>query len=58
MFTGRRGARVMTQITRIVGYYAMLHNWNRSKLAELRDRQRGEYALAEPAPVGGGEVAA
>jgi len=44
---GQRSPRVMTHLTRIVGYYSQLHNWNRSKLAELRDRQKGSYALPE-----------
>jgi hypothetical protein len=49
VFLGERPASIMVQITRIVGYYSMLKNWNRSKLAELRDRQKGNYALdAEP----------
>jgi hypothetical protein len=29
--------------TRIVGYYSATHNWNASKLGELRDRQNGNY---------------
>jgi len=33
-------------ITRIVGYYSRIANWNKSKLGELRDRQRGNYSLA------------
>lgn len=48
VFTGQRSPRVMVQITRIVGYYSQLHNWNRSKLAELRDRHKGDYVLGEP----------
>ncbi len=31
-------------ITRIVGYYSRVHNWNKSKLGELHDRQRRDYA--------------
>lgn len=45
----RRLPRVLLQVTRIVGYYSFIHSWNRSKLAELADRQKGNYALAEPA---------
>jgi hypothetical protein len=30
-------------ITRIVGYYSRTHNWNKSKIGELRDRQKGQY---------------
>lgn len=32
-------------MTRVVGYYSRVNNWNRSKLAELQDRQRGNYSL-------------
>jgi len=42
---GTRAPRVMTHITRIVGYYSQLHNWNKSKIAELRDRGRGDYGV-------------
>lgn len=45
----KRPASVMTHISRVVGYYSMIRNWNGSKLAELRDRHRGSYALPEPA---------
>jgi hypothetical protein len=30
-------------VTRIVGYYSRTHNWNKSKIGELRDRQNGNY---------------
>ena len=39
----------MTHVTRIVGYYSQLQNWNRSKLAELRDRHKGDYSVPEVA---------
>jgi ribonucleoside-triphosphate reductase len=32
-------------ITRIVGYFSRISNWNKSKLGELRDRHRGNYSL-------------
>jgi hypothetical protein len=32
-------------ITRIVGYYSKVHNWNKSKLGELEDRHQGNYAV-------------
>ncbi len=47
VLTGRRQARVLTHLTRIVGYFSQVHNWNRSKHAELRDRQSGSYVVAE-----------
>jgi ribonucleoside-triphosphate reductase len=33
-------------MTRIVGYYSRVNNWNKSKLGELKDRRRGNYRLA------------
>ncbi|MBA2123643.1 anaerobic ribonucleoside-triphosphate reductase [bacterium Unc6] len=33
-------------ITRIVGYYSRINNWNPSKLAELEDRHSGDYKVA------------
>jgi len=38
-------------ITRIVGYFSRINNWNKSKLGELRDRHRGEYAVKEKAGI-------
>jgi ribonucleoside-triphosphate reductase len=34
-------------LTRIVGYFSKLSNWNKSKLAELGDRHRGSYLPEE-----------
>lgn len=34
-------------ITRVIGYYSAVHNWNPSKVGELRDRQRGNYAVSQ-----------
>jgi ribonucleoside-triphosphate reductase len=30
-------------MSRVVGYYSSINNWNASKLAELKDRQKGKY---------------
>ena len=30
-------------VTRIVGYYSRVNNWNSSKIGELRDRRAGNY---------------
>jgi len=30
-------------LTRIVGYFSRIRNWNKSKLGELKDRHRGNY---------------
>ena len=32
-------------VTRVVGYFSRITNWNRSKLGELKARQRGQYAV-------------
>ena len=47
VLTGKRQARVLTHLTRIVGYFSQVHNWNRSKHAELADRRRGGYFIPE-----------
>ena len=36
-------------VTRIVGYFSRLSNWNKSKLGELKDRHRGNYSVGESA---------
>lgn len=42
---GRREASVLNHVTRVVGYFSRVENWNVSKLGELRDRQKGRYTL-------------
>lgn len=37
-------------ITRIVGYYSRVTNWNKSKIGELRDRTDGRYGLTNTPP--------
>ncbi len=39
----KRKAKCLDQITRIVGYYSRVDNWNKSKIGELRDRVLGRY---------------
>jgi hypothetical protein len=41
-----RGPIVLNGITRIVGYYSRVNNWNKSKIGELRDRKSKNYALS------------
>ncbi len=43
---GRREPVVLQHMTRVVGYYSRVENWNRSKLGELKDRHKGQYAVA------------
>ncbi len=33
------------QVTRVVGYYSRVENWNKSKLGELKDRHKGDYRV-------------
>lgn len=32
-------------VTRIVGYYSRVNNWNKSKIGELQDRHKGKYSV-------------
>ena len=34
-------------MSRVVGYYSIIENWNESKQAELVDRQKGSYKIDE-----------
>jgi ribonucleoside-triphosphate reductase len=33
-------------MTRVVGYFSRIHNWNKSKVGELADRHKGNYSVA------------
>jgi hypothetical protein len=44
---GDREPQVLHHMTRVVGYYSRIDNWNPSKIGELRDRQKGTYAIKE-----------
>lgn len=44
--TGEREPQILSHVTRIVGYYSSIENWNQSKIGELKDRQKGDYSLA------------
>lgn len=45
VITQQRKPIVLNGITRIVGYYSRVNNWNKSKVGELRDRYQQNYAL-------------
>lgn len=49
-FCGRRESQVLRHLTRVVGYYSRVENWNASKIGELKDRQKGNYVLPEGEP--------
>lgn len=38
-------------MSRVVGYYSIIENWNESKQAELKDRQSGMYKISEESPM-------
>lgn len=40
-----REPMVIDGITRIVGYFSKISNWNKSKIGELHDRRKGNYAV-------------
>lgn len=35
----------LAYVTRVVGYFSQINNWNVSKQAELKDRQKGNYSV-------------
>ncbi len=39
----KRKAECLEGVSRIVGYYSRVSNWNKSKIGELRDRVLGRY---------------
>lgn len=44
------GSESVEHITRVVGYFSKIQNWNRSKRqGELPDRQKGQYSVVEVA---------
>lgn len=40
-----RNPSILQHMTRIVGYFSRISNWNDSKMAELSDRHKGQYAI-------------
>ncbi len=43
---GERSPVILNGITRIVGYFSKVNNWNKSKISELNDRRKGEYGVS------------
>jgi ribonucleoside-triphosphate reductase len=39
------GSKNVYGISRVVGYFSRINNWNKSKTAEFRDRQKGDYRV-------------
>jgi anaerobic ribonucleoside-triphosphate reductase len=42
---GHCGSEDVYGMTRVVGYFSRITNWNKSKLGELKDRRRGDYSV-------------
>lgn len=43
---GKREPQVLQHMTRVVGYFSRVENWNKSKVGELKDRRKGNYSVA------------
>jgi ribonucleoside-triphosphate reductase (formate) len=41
------GSRNVYGISRIVGYFSRIKNWNKSKIGELADRHKGNYSVGD-----------
>lgn len=39
------GLSPLVHISRVVGYYSRIENWNKSKQGELKDRHKGNYSV-------------
>jgi hypothetical protein len=37
------GTQPLYHVSRVVGYYSRIENWNDSKIGELKDRRQGDY---------------
>jgi len=47
---GHCGSRNVYGISRIVGYFSRINNWNKSKIGELADRHKGNYSVGDFLP--------
>jgi len=43
-------------VSRIVGYFSRITNWNKSKLGELKDRHKGNYSVVGSVPSAAGRT--
>ena len=39
------GSTNVVGYSRVVGYFSVINNWNKGKVAEFDDRQKGNYSL-------------
>lgn len=47
LMIGERNPLPIYHVSRIVGYFSRIENWNPSKLGELEDRRKGNYTIPE-----------
>jgi hypothetical protein len=47
---GNKDRESLKPMSRIVGYYSYITNWNKSKLGELNARHAGDYSVENPRP--------
>ena len=45
--TGEKDIEPLYHVTRVCGYFSRTSSWNPSKVGELHDRRRGNYAIPE-----------
>ena len=41
------GSENVYGVSRVVGYYSKIENWNTGKKVEFKDRQKGNYEVGE-----------
>uniref|UniRef100_A0A6H1ZUQ2 Uncharacterized protein n=1 Tax=viral metagenome TaxID=1070528 RepID=A0A6H1ZUQ2_9ZZZZ len=56
VLTSKRHPKILRHISRIVGYFSDMQNWNGSKLREGEARRRGSYSVVPGAAVSGAEL--
>ncbi|OQY98360.1 MAG: anaerobic ribonucleoside-triphosphate reductase [Candidatus Brocadia sp. UTAMX2] len=44
------GSKNVYGVSRIVGYFSRINNWNKSKIGELADRHKGSYTVSDLIP--------
>lgn len=47
VFVGSRDPAILVHISRPVGYYSRIENWNKSLIGQLKDRHAGQYTIPE-----------
>jgi len=45
ILAGSKDPAPLYHVSRIVGYFSRIENWNQSKIGELKDRRAGTYGI-------------